>query len=155
MVTLVGARVRGIDVTGLGGECRHDGNVTPMGGALIAWGGVMAQLAVLVTVGALLLIFGPPQSIFLAEMADAGIYYNLVLMGLNLLPLPRPRSSENQRGVRSRRIRSSRAGPASRKPCVSAQKSGRSYRLRCKWYGTLVTMMPGRKTSAAFSLSAD
>ena len=87
MVGLSGARVRAIDVTGLGGECRYDGNVTPLRRALIAWGGVLAQLAVLIVVGALVLVFGAPQSVFLGEMAQACMFYNLALMGLNLLPV--------------------------------------------------------------------
>lgn len=86
MVKTAGARVRGIDVTGLGGECRYDGAVTPIQKALIAWGGVLAQLAVLVVAGSLLLIFGSPQSAFLAELVQACVFYNLMLVGLNLLP---------------------------------------------------------------------
>lgn len=87
MVGLSGARVRAIDATGLGGECRYDGNVTSLWRALIAWGGVLAQLAVLFVAGVLLLVFGAPQSLFLAEVAQACMFSNLALMALNLLPV--------------------------------------------------------------------
>ncbi len=86
MVIRSGARVRGIDVMGLGGECRFDGNVTPIQRALIAWGGVLAQLVVMVVAWALLLVFGSPESLFLADVAQACTFYNLTLMALNLLP---------------------------------------------------------------------
>lgn len=86
MVVTSGARVRGVDVTGIGGECRFDGNVTPVQRALIAWGGVLAQLAVLLVAGALLLIFGAPESELLADVAYACTFYNLTMMALNLLP---------------------------------------------------------------------
>src|SRR5450432_4035321 len=86
MVVTAGARVRGIDVTGIGGECRFDGDVTPMRRALIAWGGVLAQLVVLVVAGAMLMVFGSPESAFLADVAYACTFYNLTLMALNLLP---------------------------------------------------------------------
>lgn len=86
MVAAFGARVRGIDVTGLGGECRYDGNVSPMQRALIAWGGVLAQLAVLIVAGTLLVVFGSPESQFVAEVAQACTLYNLTLMAINLLP---------------------------------------------------------------------
>jgi stage IV sporulation protein FB len=86
MVSASGARVRGIDVTGLGGQCHYEGSVTPMRSALIAWGGVLAQLGVLLVAGALLLAFGSPESAFVAEVADACIFYNLMLMGINLIP---------------------------------------------------------------------
>ena len=86
MVFACGGRVRGVDVTGLGGQCQYDGGVTPTQRALIAWGGVLAQLGVLLVAGALLLVFGSPGSAFLAEVADACIFYNLMLMAVNLLP---------------------------------------------------------------------
>ena len=86
MVIASGARVRGIDVMGLGGECRYDGHVTPIQRALIAWGGVLAQLVVMIVAWALLLVFGSPESLFLADLAHACTFYNLTLMALNLLP---------------------------------------------------------------------
>src|SRR4051812_17573189 len=86
MVAAFGGRVRAIDVTGIGGECRYDGNVSPIQRALIAWGGVLAQLAVLIVAGLLLLVFGSPESQFFADVAQACTFYNLTLIGLNLLP---------------------------------------------------------------------
>jgi Zn-dependent protease len=86
MVIACGGRVRGVLVTGLGGECQYDGAVTQTQRSLIAWGGVLAQLGVLLVAGVLLLILGTPTSAFLADVADACVSYNLMLMALNLLP---------------------------------------------------------------------
>jgi Zn-dependent protease len=88
VVRAVGGRVRGVLVTGLGGECAYDGVTHPLRRALVAWGGVAAQLVVLMVTGLLLLVFGPPTSFFMADLASGLTTYNLVLVGLNLIPFP-------------------------------------------------------------------
>jgi Zn-dependent protease len=85
-VVASGARVRAIEITAIGGECRYEGSVTPIRRALIAWGGVLAQLAVMVVAFVLLLVLGPPRSPFVAELARAATSYNLMLAAVNLLP---------------------------------------------------------------------
>jgi Zn-dependent protease len=87
VVRAVGGRVRDVLVTGLGGECAHDGVVDPARRALVAWGGVFAQLAVLLVAGTLRLVFGAPTSTFVADLAQACTTYNLMLMGINLIPV--------------------------------------------------------------------
>ena len=81
-----GGRVIGIDVTGMGGQCRYEGSVTPLWRSLIAWGGVVAQLVILAVVGTLLLVLGTPESPFLAELCQTCVSYNLLLIAINLLP---------------------------------------------------------------------
>ncbi len=88
LVLAAGRRVLGIQVTGLGGECVYDGNVTAFQRALIAWGGVLAQMAIFVVVGVLLFVGGPPESAFLADLARALTTYNLTLIAINLVPFP-------------------------------------------------------------------
>src|SRR4051812_9526890 len=48
LVHRCGHSVDALEVTGLGGACHWSGNSTPFEESLIAWGGVLAQLAVYV-----------------------------------------------------------------------------------------------------------
>jgi hypothetical protein len=77
-----------IDVTGFGGLCRWSGNPTRFERAAIAWGGVLAQGVLLV--GAVALAFtGVWASVPGGNLlGGALIYTNLMIMGLNLIPLP-------------------------------------------------------------------
>lgn len=77
----------GIDLTGLGGRCRWAGSPSPLARSLIAWGGVLAQLAVLAVTGLLALLFGTPSQPFVAQLVHAFLWSNLFLMGLNLIPI--------------------------------------------------------------------
>jgi hypothetical protein len=100
MVMLAGARVRAVNVTGLGGECRYDGEVTELRRALIAWGGVLAQLAVLVVVGSALLLFGAPRSTFVSSPANrlpddhVAVESLLICVGSGVLATPPSHSGE-------------------------------------------------------------
>lgn len=47
MVRLAGAHTTAIELSGAGGKCRYQGTTTPIGRAVIGWGGVGAQLLVL------------------------------------------------------------------------------------------------------------
>jgi Zn-dependent protease len=76
-----------IAVHGLGGWCRHAHAGTPFQASAVAWGGVLAQLAILVVAYAVLL-FGPPlTSPFFGQMMYAFTDANLLLIGLNLIPI--------------------------------------------------------------------
>jgi hypothetical protein len=68
-------RVVGIDIHGFGGQCRMGGGGTRRQHVVIAWGGVLAQLALLVLTFAVL----RPASTtpFTMEMADTFIGTNL------------------------------------------------------------------------------
>ena len=76
-----------IAVHGLGGWCRHAYSGTPFQASAVAWGGVLAQLAILIVAYAVLL-FGPPlSSPFVGHMMYAFTDANLWLIGLNLIPI--------------------------------------------------------------------
>lgn len=82
-----GLRVLSIDVTAIGGVCRLAGDPTVHEAAVVAWGGVLAQAVVLVlTLLARPLVhvvaFGLLDGVF-----DTLIHSNLILIGLNLLPV--------------------------------------------------------------------
>lgn len=76
----------GIDITGFGGRCQWAGSPTPTQRALIAWGGVLAQLALLAVTGLAVLVLGRPTTPFLADVVHAFVTTNLFLMAINLIP---------------------------------------------------------------------
>jgi len=80
-------RVVAIEVNGFGGVCRWRGRANPIQRAWIAWGGVLAQLAILIVALAWFSLF-PPTSGAAAEAHHALIRTNLWIMGFNLLPIP-------------------------------------------------------------------
>lgn len=88
VVRRVGARARALDVLGFGGLCWWDGAVTPLQRACIAWGGIWAQMFVLLVTGLAVLALGKPSHAFAADMVDVALVGNLWLMGVNLLPIP-------------------------------------------------------------------
>ena len=83
-----GHRVYSVEVTGFGGLCRWAGHATPYERGVIAWGGVLAQGALLITTIVALLVFGLPSVGVLGTLAYVFINTNLWLIALNLLPFP-------------------------------------------------------------------
>lgn len=81
-----GFSVSGIDVTGLGGQCRWRGRGSDLERAWIAWGGVLAQLLLLVVTLIVRAIWGPPQSRAALLASEAFIDINLWIAALNLVP---------------------------------------------------------------------
>ncbi len=77
-----------IDVHGFGGSCAVAGSPTSRQRALIAWGGVVAQAAVLLVTLTVLGVTGWPAEGFFADLADALTWSNAGLIALNLLPIP-------------------------------------------------------------------
>lgn len=78
----------GIDLTGFGGLCRWTGQPTPIQRAAVAWGGVLAQFALLAVTVVVLLITGEPSNPYLAQLVDAFTRANLILALFNLVPFP-------------------------------------------------------------------
>ncbi|MFT5354568.1 MAG: stage IV sporulation protein FB [Polyangiales bacterium] len=81
-------RLRSLEIMvhGFGGYCRHEVG-SAYDGAIIAWGGVLAQLLVLGLPTVILIQLGLwPQTAFGAELASALTRTNLVLAALNLIP---------------------------------------------------------------------
>lgn len=87
VVRRTGARVTSLEILGIGGLCQWEGSVTPLQRACIAWGGVWAQMVVLLAAGLGVLLLGRPGHWFAAQMVDVALVSNLWLIGLNLLPI--------------------------------------------------------------------
>lgn len=76
-----------VQVHGLGGVCVHPEG-SAFDGALIAWGGVLAQFLVFYVPTVLLGFFGLwPEGAFWAELHAAWTMTNLWLIGFNLIPI--------------------------------------------------------------------
>lgn len=78
-----------VNVHGLGGECVHRRG-SPYDDAIVAWGGVLAQLLVLYVPTRLLIELGvvTVDSAFVAQLVSALLWTNLWLVAINLLPIP-------------------------------------------------------------------
>jgi stage IV sporulation protein FB len=79
-----------VQVHGLGGVCVHRRG-TPFDDAIVAWGGVLAQLLVLYVPAAIVVRVAPEiatSSAFVAQLFSALLWTNLWLAGINLLPIP-------------------------------------------------------------------
>jgi len=87
LVQRVGARAVAIELHALGGECRWQGTVSPLGRAMVAWGGVLAQGVVLSATYAALALAGPPSDPFLGQMAMAFTTSNITMIAFNLFPM--------------------------------------------------------------------
>lgn len=83
-----GLDVESIEVHGLGGLCRWSGDASAYTRALIAWGGVWAQLCVLVLSYAAAWIWGPFAGESGRQFFHVFTSVNLWLMALNLVPVP-------------------------------------------------------------------
>ncbi len=87
LVLRFGLGLSEIVVHGAGGYCRHEHHGSPLQQALVAWGGVLAQLAALVVCQLALLVLGPPTSMQLAILVHVFTTANLWIIGFNLLPV--------------------------------------------------------------------
>lgn len=85
----LGHRALGIEVTGFGGLCHWDPRgASPLHHALVAWGGVVAQLALFVAAIAYLLIRPGVFYAWEAQVLHVFTTTNLFIIVLNLLPFP-------------------------------------------------------------------
>lgn len=76
-----------VHLHGFGGECVWAGGATEKQHAVIAWGGVLAQAALLLLVAPLTFLPGL-TSMFWRDLISAWTASNLMLIGFNLLPIP-------------------------------------------------------------------
>lgn len=81
-------KIKDIVVHGFGGYCKWQGRATRLQDAVIAWGGVIAQTILLIITLLVLFFHGQPQTDFGYQLAQVLIRTNLILIGLNLLPIP-------------------------------------------------------------------
>lgn len=80
-------RVTRIVIHGLGGLCYWRGEATPIGRAKIAWGGVLAQLVLLVPAYAVLLFDPHAFSSVSPDVEHALIRWNAFMIVFNLVPV--------------------------------------------------------------------
>ena len=83
-----GHTVTGVLVSGLGGVCQWSGNSSPFDEALIAWGGVLAQLVVFGATHLWLGLVAEPSTLFGWQVVSAFTSSNLYLIAVNLMPIP-------------------------------------------------------------------
>jgi stage IV sporulation protein FB len=88
LVRGMGYRLSGIDLTGYGGQCRFNGTADAFDHAIIAWGGVLAQLGLLIGTLLVMLVFGEPSGSSGKLVEHAFVEINLWIVGINLLPFP-------------------------------------------------------------------
>jgi len=75
-----------IAIHGAGGYCRHEQSGTRFQEAFVAWGGVLAQLALFAATQVALLALGPPTSRPAAQVVHVFTEVNLWVAALNLIP---------------------------------------------------------------------
>lgn len=123
-----GLNVTSIDVTGLGGVCRYSGQPTEMQESVIALGGVLGQAVLLgvteLLVGSRMLPLGTPPG----DVARAVSIINVILAGVNLLPLPGLDGWKAWPLFRWRNVR--RLGKGSRKATLARRARGIEEELR-------------------------
>lgn len=86
MVVRYGLGLSEIAVHGAGGYCRHQSSGTRFQEAVVAWGGVWAQLGLYGLTRLLLVLLGRPNSEHVAELAYVFTDVNLWIAALNLIP---------------------------------------------------------------------
>jgi hypothetical protein len=77
-----------IEATGFGGTCHWSGNATPFEESAIAWGGVLAQAALLAGAYAWAAWGSPPASAAEWTLIHLATSTNLWLIAVNLMPVP-------------------------------------------------------------------
>lgn len=87
-VSSAGGQLVGLDCTGVGGSCRWRGAGTLVERAWVAWGGVLAQAALLAVAVASALLLGSSAGRTVAPLRYCFVEVNLALLVLNLLPVP-------------------------------------------------------------------
>ncbi|MDX2170804.1 MAG: hypothetical protein SF182_27285 [Deltaproteobacteria bacterium] len=84
----LGIEPTAISLHGFGGECELEDEQTRHEAAVIAWGGVLAQLALCAVVVAVAVLVGVPDGPRVGEFLGALTYSNLRMAAFNLLPIP-------------------------------------------------------------------
>lgn len=78
--------VHSVDVFAFHGWCRWSGHPSPYERAMIAWGGIFAQLALLAMAMLTTFFVDRPGIVFLA-IGHVFVWTNLYLIGINLIPI--------------------------------------------------------------------
>jgi Zn-dependent protease len=80
-------RVDEIVLHGMGGHCRWSGDPSPKSRSLVAWGGVFAQLVLLLIAYTSFRCMDPPRNTVMQQMFRAFITSNIWMIFFNLLPV--------------------------------------------------------------------
>lgn len=86
LVVRYGLGLSEIALHGAGGYCRHDSTGSRYQEAMVAWGGVFAQLTLYAAVQMALVVFGPPTSHHVSLLVYVFTDINLWIAALNLIP---------------------------------------------------------------------
>lgn len=97
-------RVDAIEVFAFHGWCRWRGDPDPYQRAMIAWGGVFAQLALCLAVLPVALLV-KPRGIILHEVVHVFVWTNLYLAAINLIPIAPLDGAETWKVFAARRAR--------------------------------------------------
>jgi Zn-dependent protease len=89
LVRLFGASVIGIEITIAGGECHWAGHLGPVRKAAIAWGGVLAQFALLVVAAVVSPLLPFLRTDIGGDLLFALVVVNFITALCNLLPVGR------------------------------------------------------------------
>ena len=87
LIRAVGARVQRIDLLPWGGECAYVGSGSEFHESIIAWGGVLAQFAVMIP-AQLVLTYQVPPTPFAADFLWSLSFGSFMLAMFNLLLVP-------------------------------------------------------------------
>jgi len=79
--------IEAVQVHGLGGVCAYSGYPSALERSIIAWGGVLAQAVLLGATLGFVWAVGSPSSAFGRQMVHAFTWTNLIIAGINLLPI--------------------------------------------------------------------
>lgn len=86
IIESLGLELSGVDATGYGGQCRFRGSADALEHAVIAWGGVLAQLVLLALSALVSWSAGPLSSQVALDVLHTFIEVNLWVVAVNLLP---------------------------------------------------------------------
>jgi Zn-dependent protease len=88
VIRRLGHRALAVEVTGFGGTCHWDPRfASRLHHALVAWGGVGAQVVLLLAAVTYLFVTGGPRLPWEAEVLHVFTTTNVMLIALNLLPI--------------------------------------------------------------------
>jgi stage IV sporulation protein FB len=87
LIRRFGMRPTAIVIHGAGAECRYVGTASPWQRAVIAWGGVLAQAAILVAVIVPSGLGWLPRSVMGSSFVITIGGYNLFMIAFNLIPI--------------------------------------------------------------------
>lgn len=87
LVKRYGLRVTAIHIHPLGGECIHEAARTQRQNVIIAWGGVLAQAALIAAAFAVMLLWPELHGPYVSELLSVFTVSNAFMIAFNLIPI--------------------------------------------------------------------